>query len=158
VPLSSSNADPSTPLSTAPAAPSASNTSSITATPSSVPALASQLTPFVGRWTTHVGILVIRQTGTGHFAYTDQRACPSCSSADAPTGTVDFTLTSITNDVATGTVDASSDEQNVTVGADITAMHIAGSPSGQIVQISTGRFDQLPFCDSTSSATNQCGA
>ena len=69
-----------------------------------------------------------------------------------------FTLTSVTNDVATGSVDASSDEQNVAVGADVTAQLVAGSPSGQIVQISMGRIQQLPFCDSTSAATNQCGA
>ena len=50
---------------------------------SSAAAAVSGLAPFVGRWTTHVGILVIRQTGSGHMAYTDHRACPSCSSADA---------------------------------------------------------------------------
>ncbi|MGH3850875.1 MAG: hypothetical protein ACRDRT_14435, partial [Pseudonocardiaceae bacterium] len=64
---------------------------------------------------------MIRQTGSGHLAYTDLRACPSCSFADAPVSTVDFTLTSVSNDVATGNVEASSDEQNVTVGADVTA-------------------------------------
>jgi hypothetical protein len=116
------------------------------------------LARFVGRWRNHQGILVIRQTGSGHLAYTDNKACPSCSNADAPTGTLDFTLTAVSNDVATGIIEASSDEQNVTVGADITAQLVAGSPSGEIVQMSMGGLQQLPFCDDTAEAASQCGA
>ncbi|MGH3556827.1 MAG: protein kinase domain-containing protein [Mycobacterium sp.] len=133
-------------------------TGTTTTTSPSAAAAVPELAPFVGSWMAHVGILVIRQTGSGHLAYTDLRACPSCSFADAPVSTVDFTLTSVSNDVATGSVEASSDEQNVTVGADVTARLVAGSPSGQIVQISMGRMQQLNFCDKTSDAANQCGA
>jgi hypothetical protein len=100
---------------------------------------------------------VIRQTGSGHLAYTDFTTCPSCSRADAPTSTVDFTLTSVSNDVATGIIEASSNEQNVTVGADVTAQLVAGSPSGQTVQINMGRL-QRAFCDDTAEAADQCGA
>jgi serine/threonine protein kinase len=139
-----------------------STASSITATPTSTttspPAAAGVpgLAPFVGRWTAHEETLVIRQTGSGHLAYADLRACPSCAFANAPTGTLDFTLTSVSNDVATGSVDASSDEQNVVVGAPVTVQLVAGSPSGQILQMSTGRMQQLAFCNDTSAG--QCGA
>ena len=101
---------------------------------------------------------MIRQDGSGHLAYTDARACPTCSLADAPTSTVDFTLTSVSNDTATGSVQASSDEQNIAVGVDVTAQLVAGSPSGQLVQMSMGRLEGLPFCDDTAEAASQCGA
>jgi serine/threonine-protein kinase len=113
------------------------------------------LAPFVGTWRAHVGITVIRSTGSGHLAYEDLAACPSCAAANAPTGTVDFTLTSVSNDVATGEVTASSDENQVVVGSPVTATLGAGSPSGQILQMSVGRI-QLPFCNNTSAG--QCGA
>jgi serine/threonine protein kinase len=130
-----------------------------TATTTTSPSAAADvpgLAPFVGNWRGHARTLVIRQSGSGHLAYSDLTACPSCALANAPTGTVDFTLTSVSNDVATGSVDASSDEQNVVVGAPVTIQLVAGSPSGQILQMSTGRMQQLPFCNNTS--TGQCGA
>ena len=117
---------------------------------SSVGAAVSGLPPFVGNWTGHERTPVIRQIGSGHLTYADLTACPSCSMADAPTGTVDFTLTSVSNDVATGSVDASSDEQNVAVASDVTTQLVAGSPSGQVLQMSVGRMYQLPFCNKTS--------
>jgi hypothetical protein len=131
-----------------------------TATTTSPPAAAAVpgLARFVGRWTAHQAILVIRQNGSGHLNYTDLKACPSCSSADAPASTLDFTLTSVSNDVATGIIEASSDEQTVSVGADVTAQLVAGSPSGEIVQLSTGRLQQFSFCDDTAEAASQCGA
>src|ERR1700752_1865749 len=64
------------------------------------------LASFVGEWEGHERNLVIRQTGSGHLTYANEMACPSCSAADAPEGTVDFTLTSVSDDVATGRVDA----------------------------------------------------
>jgi hypothetical protein len=133
-------------------------TATLTSTTTSPPAAAGVpgLAPFVGRWTAHEETLVIRQTGSGHLAYADLRACPSCAFANAPTGTLDFTLTSVSNDVATGSVDASSDEQNVVVGAPVTVQLVAGSPSGQILQMSTGRMQQLAFCNDTSAG--KCGA
>jgi TIR domain len=124
---------------TAQPAPAPGPTATTTTSPSAAAAVP-ELAPFVGRWRSHTGILVIRQIGSGHLAYTDFTTCPSCSSADAPTSTVDFTLTSVSNDVATGIIEASSNEQNVTVGADVTAQLVAGSPSGQTVQISMGRL------------------
>jgi serine/threonine protein kinase, bacterial len=129
-------------------------TSTTTASPlaaADVPGLA----PFVAHWTAHEQTLVIRQSGSGHWAYADVRACPSCALANAPTGTVDFTLESVSNDVATGSVDASSDENNVAVGAPVTAQLVAVSPSGRVLQVSMGRMQQV-FCNKVSVV--ECGA
>jgi len=112
-----------------------------------VPDLAS----FVGEWQGHERNLVILQTGSGHVTYANLMACPSCSEAEAPEATVDFTLTSVAN----GRVDASSDEKNAAVGSDVTARLAAGSPSGQVLQVSMGRMSQF-FCNKTS--VGQCGA
>ncbi len=98
----------------------------LTPTAAAVPGLAS----FVGKWTGHERTLVIRQTGSGHLTYADLAACPSCSEADA-------------------------NEQNAPVGSDVTAQLAAGSPSGQVLQISMGRMSQF-FCNETS--VGQCGA
>ena len=120
-------------------------------TAAAVPGLAS----FVGKWEGHERNLVIRQTGSGHLTYANEMACPSCSEADAPTGTVDFTLTSVLNDVATGRVDASSDRKNAAVGSEVKAQLTAGTPSGRVLQLSVGRIFQF-FCNETS--VGQCGA
>ena len=123
----------------------------MTPTAVAVPGLAS----FIGKWEGHGRNLVIRQTGSGHLSYANLEACPSCSEAEAPEGTVDFTLTSVSNDVANGRVDASSDEKNAAVGSDVTARLAAGSPSGQVLQVSMGRMSRF-FCNETS--VGQCGA
>ena len=112
---------------------------------------------FAGYWTGHERTLVIRQSGTGHFTYADTAACPSCSLATAPVGTVDFTLTSVSNDVASGNVDASSDEQQVAVGAPITVQFVAQSSPGRVVLVSVGTFGQLSMCDKAADR-GQCGA
>jgi hypothetical protein len=122
-----------------------------TPTAAAVPGLGS----FVGEWEGHERNLVIRQTGSGHLTYADEMACPSCSEAEAPTGTADFTLTSVSNDVATGRVDASSDESNAAVGSDVKAQLAPGTPSGQVLRLSLGRMSQF-FCNETS--VGQCGA
>jgi serine/threonine protein kinase len=120
------------------------------ASPPEIPGIA----PFAGVWHAHEANLVIRQEGTGHLSYADTAACPTCSNAEAPTGTVDFTITSVSNGTASGDVTASSDEQNVAVGSQISARMTPGSP-GQIVEFSAGKQDQY-FCNDTSSG--QCGA
>jgi hypothetical protein len=118
-------------------------------------AAAQDLSSFVGKWEGHQRNLVILQTGSGHLTYADEMACPSCSEAEAPSATVDFTLTSVSDDMATGTVDASSDEQNATVGSQVTARLAPGDPSGRILQVSVGGLAQF-FCNGTS--VGQCGA
>jgi len=120
-------------------------------TAAAVPGLAS----FVGEWEGHERNLVIRETGSGHLTYANQMACPSCSEADAPVGTVDFTLTPVSNDVATGRVDASSDAKNAAVGSDVKVQLAPGTPSGQVLRVSFGRLSQF-YCNETS--VGQCGA
>jgi hypothetical protein len=51
------------------------------------------LAPFVGTWQKHGEKLVIDNAGTGVDTYPDLTVCPGCSDADAPTGTLTFTLT-----------------------------------------------------------------
>ncbi|MGH3969578.1 MAG: hypothetical protein ACRDTV_16050 [Mycobacterium sp.] len=115
------------------------------------------LDPFVGTWQKHEERLVIDSAGTGVDAYPDFTTCPSCSSGDAPPGTLTFTFTSVTNGVASGTVTASSDAKNHAVGESVTAMLAHGSP-GQLLALTIGGVEQLPFCDPTAEAKGQCGA
>jgi serine/threonine-protein kinase len=131
-------------------------TGTTTTTATSAAAGVPGLTPFVGIWGAHEQTLVIRQNGSGHLSYADLGACPSCAAANAPTATVDFTLISVSNNTATGNVDASSDEQNIAVGVPVTAQLVAGTPSGQILKMSMGRMQEWPFCNNTS--IGQCGA
>jgi hypothetical protein len=123
--------------------------------PSPMAAAVPGLASFVGKWEGHERNLVIQQTGSGHLTYANQMACPGCSAAGAPVGTVDFTLTSVSNDVATGRVDASSDEKNAAVGSEVKAQLTAGTPSGRVLQLSVGRLWQF-YCNETS--VGQCGA
>jgi hypothetical protein len=115
------------------------------------------LAPFVGRWERHEEGLVIDSTGTGNLTYADVRLCPSCSSADAPAGTLVFTLTSVSNGVASGSVTASSDAQGGAVADPVTATIVPGFQGrGVNLQLTIDGKERLPFCNSTS--TGQCGA
>jgi hypothetical protein len=113
------------------------------------------LAPFVGTWEKHEQQLVIDSTGTGDWTYADERLCPSCSEADAPAGTLAFTLASVSNGVASGRVTASSDSQNGAIGEPVKAVLVAGSP-GQLLQLTIGSETELIMCNSTSAG--QCGA
>jgi hypothetical protein len=115
------------------------------------------LAPFVGTWQKHDAQLVIDNTGTGVDTYPDLGVCPSCSEGNAPRGTFTFTLTSAADGVAVGSVTASSDPGNHSVGDPVTATLTAGSP-GQLLQLTVNDMKQLPFCDSAAEATGQCGA
>ena len=115
------------------------------------------LAPFVGRWERHEESLVIDSTGTGNLTYADVRLCPSCSSADAPAGTLVFTLTSVSNGVASGSVTASSDAQGGAVADPVTATIVPGFQGrGVNLQLTIDGKERLPFCNSTSAG--QCGA
>jgi hypothetical protein len=115
------------------------------------------LAPFVGTWQKHDTRLVIDNTGTGVDTYPDIGVCPDCSEADAPRGTLTFTLTPRLDGVAVGSITASSDPANHAVGAPVTAMLTVGSP-GQLLQLTVDGMPQLPFCDNAAAATGQCGA
>jgi hypothetical protein len=113
----------------------------------------------VGRWGSHAGSVTINADGTGQSTYQDFSSCPNCSRADAPTGTVDFTLTSVANGVASGSITANSNPQNslAKVGEPVSAFLISGSPSGQLLKLSIGGAGWT-YCDSTSQSEGQCGA
>jgi hypothetical protein len=115
------------------------------------------LAPFVGVWQKHETKLLIDNNGTGVDTYPDLGVCPSCSEADAPRGTLTFTLAPKADGVATGSVTASSDPGNHAIGEPVTATLIDGTP-GHLLQITIGGMEQLPFCDSEAAATGQCGS
>jgi hypothetical protein len=143
---------PTSPATTTPAGTSTESTPP-SSTPS--PAVANVGTTFAGTWGAHEMRLVIDQAGTGHLSYADLALCPKCSFANAPLGTVDFVLTSVTNGVATGRVTATSDPKNDAIGALVHAKLTPGSP-GQLLEVDIGGTTLVSFCNSTSAG--QCGA
>jgi eukaryotic-like serine/threonine-protein kinase len=68
------------------------------------------LAPFAREWKGMRESVVIDATGHGHFHY--MMACASCSMADMPYSTMDFTLTSVSGGTARGGITASSDPQH----------------------------------------------
>lgn len=128
----------------------------LTGTPTGQPASsadqAAQLAPFVGHWGGgHAGVLDIHSDGTGRFSYEDLSTCP-----DAPlsgcgiTGTADFTLTSVTNGTATGSVTASSDPKYDTVGGPVTIVLGSANGLGVVLKVSMGKMQGWNFCNNTS--------
>ena len=112
------------------------------------------LDPFVGTWHAHAEGLTIESNGHGNETYADLRACPSCSYASAPRGSMDFVLTSVSGDTATGTVTAESDPLNDPIGGPVTVTLVGG---GQGLQLSHGLESQFPFCNSTTATHFYCG-
>ena len=135
--------------------PAATSTATTTAQPATTTAQPAMFASFVGTWGNHTSKLVIDSNGTAVLTYADLRLCQSCSLADAPTGVTNFTLTSVSNGVASGGVSASSDTQSATVGDPVTAKLVAASP-GELLQLTIGGQELLPFCNSIS--IGQCGA
>jgi hypothetical protein len=115
------------------------------------------LAPFIGTWQKHAEKLVIDNNGTGVDTFPDLTECTSCSDADAPKGTLTFTLTSAVDGIASGSVTASSDPAKHAVGEPVTGTLEAGSP-GQLLQLTFAGIPHLPFCDPPAEATGQCGA
>jgi hypothetical protein len=133
---------------------SATTASEIATTTAAQPA---PLASFVGTWEKHGEKLVIDGAGTGNWTYADWRLCASCSSAEMPAGTVAFTLTSVSNGVASGSVSASSDAQSGAVGDTVTARIVPGyEGKGVNLQLDIGASTAEVFCNSTSAG--QCGA
>jgi hypothetical protein len=112
------------------------------------------LAKIVGTWGAHEVSLVINSAGTGHMKYADLTACPTCSFGTAPVGTLTFVLSTVTSKPAKGTVTASSDLKNYTVGEPVVVTPAAGSP-GQLLHVGIGARS-LIFCNQTSAG--QCGA
>jgi hypothetical protein len=133
----------------------------------------SGIAPFTGSWHAHASGLTINSDGSGRLTYADISACPSACSgrndyADAPPATVDFALTSVSGDTATGTVNAASNPSNDTVGEPVTiklVTHIGypftGPPAsvsgdnGVVLQVSMGKMRDWDYCNDTTH--NYCG-
>lgn len=128
-------------------------TSSVSATTTfNLPALPATLASFADSWGSPTGRVDIDNTGHGHFEYQDPSRCPQCRArVEFPYSTVDFTLTSVSNGVASGSVTETSNPQNYAVGQPVTAKLVAAKTlmpgrSGELLDMSIGGF----FCNSTS--------
>ncbi len=62
------------------------------------------LTPFVGIWAGKRESVNIDANGNGWFNYMDVRACQTCAMSDMPYTNMDFALTSVSGNTATGSV------------------------------------------------------
>jgi hypothetical protein len=125
----------------------------VATTPAALPAA---LASFAGSWYTHEQPLTIDNTGHGHIEYTDFSRCPSCSLADAPRSTVDFTLTSVSNNMANGSITAATNTQHYPVGAPVMATLVPGMPKGTFLQLTIGGGEYRNYCNDTS--LGECGA
>jgi hypothetical protein len=146
------------------------------ATLMSVPRAAADIpgiAPFTGSWHAHASGLTIASDGSGRLAYADISACPdACGGhddyADAPEATVDFTLTAVAADTATGSVSAASDPGNYPVGGAVTIRLVTGlgepftgppasvsGNNGVALQVSMGRMQGWNYCNDTTH--NYCG-
>ena len=129
--------------------------------------------PFTGPWHAHASGLIINGDASGRLTYADITACPSACGghddyADAPEATVDFTLTAVSGDTATGSITAASDPNNANVGGPVTITLVTGIGSpytgppasvsgndGVVLQVSMGRMRDWNYCNDTTH--NYCG-
>ena len=117
------------------------------------------LAPFVGSWHAHEEGLAIQPNGNGRETYADESTCPDAPAAGCgKTGTVDFTLTSVSGDTATGAITAASNPKHP-IGGPVTIKLVGG---GQGLELTIAGGDQgFPFCNSNDNdaATHYyCGA
>jgi hypothetical protein len=117
------------------------------------------LAPFVGSWHAHEEGLDIQPSGDGRETYADKSTCPDAPAAGCGvTGTVDFTLTSVSGDTATGAITAASNPQHP-IGGPVTITLVGG---GQGLQLWVAGGDQgFPFCngnDNVDASHYYCGA
>ena len=127
---------------TSAAAPSRS--SSLPTTAAHLPAAAANapgLATFAREWRGMREGIVIDPTGHGHFHY--MMPCATCSMAEMPYGTMDFTLTSVSNSTANGSVTASSDPR-FPVGEPVAAT----LAPRDTIKWSVGGMDEGLFCGS----------
>ncbi|BBX44379.1 hypothetical protein GCM10009641_83690 [Mycobacterium cookii] len=131
------------------------------------------ITPFTGSWHAHASGLTINSDASGRLTYADISACPgACSGrddyADAPLATIDFTLTSVSGDTATGTVNVASNPSNDTVGEPVTIKLITGigdpftgppasvsRSNGVALEVRIGKMRDWNYCNDTTH--NYCG-
>ena len=97
--------------------------------------------PFVGTWHAHQESLVIDAGGQGHQTFSG--------------GSVDFTLTSVSGNTATGSVTASSNTSSTVPGDPVTVTLVG---NGQGLQLSRGQEKQFPYCNNNATTQIYCGA
>jgi hypothetical protein len=119
----------------------------------------SGLTPFVGSWQAREERLDIQPNGNGRETYADKSTCPDAPAAGCgKTGTVDFTLTSVSGDTATGAITAASNPKDPSGGP--VTIKLVGEGQGLQLWIAGG--DQgFPFCnsnDNLDASHEYCGA
>ena len=117
------------------------------------------LDAFVGSWHAHEEGLDIQPNGHGRETYPDRSTCPAAPMAGCGvTGTVDFMLTSVSGDTATGAVTATSDPKHP-IGGQV-SIHVVGD--GQGLELTVAGADQgFPFCNNNDNDTAMhyyCGA
>jgi hypothetical protein len=117
------------------------------------------LTPFVGSWHAHEESLDIQPNGHGRETYPDRSTCPDAPMAGCGvTGTVDFVLTSVSGNTATGAVTAASNPKQP-IGGPVSVKLVGG---GQGLNLTVAGGDQgFPFCnnkDNAAASNYYCGA
>ena len=114
---------------------------------------------FAGSWHAHEEGLNIQPNGHGRETYNDRSTCPNAPmSGCGVAGTIDFTLTSVSGDTATGTIIAASNPKQP-IGGPVT-IELVGGGQGLLLSIAGG--DQgFPFCNSNDNDAARhyyCGA
>jgi hypothetical protein len=127
----------------------ATKNSNHTAATATVPGLA----PFVGQWSGgHSGKLDIHSDGSGRWTYEDRSTCPNAPLVGCGiTGTTVFTLASVANGTARGSVTTSSDPTNgAPVGGPVTIVLGSANGTGVVLAVSIGKMQGWNFCNDTS--------
>jgi hypothetical protein len=103
------------------------------------------LSPFVGSWVGKRESVDIDTHGHGRFHYADMTACKSCSMADMPYADMDFALTSVSGDTATGSVTADTHDRT---GKPVVMVLKPASADGapQTISWTVGGLDEGLFC------------
>jgi hypothetical protein len=117
------------------------------------------LIPFVGSWHAHEESLVIQPDGHGRETYPDRSTCPDAPMAGCGiVGTVDFMLTSVSGDTATGAITGASNPKDP-IGGPVSIKLVGG---GQGLNLTVAGGDQgFPFCnskDNEAASHYYCGA
>lgn len=99
------------------------------------------LEPFVGSWRAHGESLVIAANGHGQHSYSN--------------GMESFTLTAVSGNTATGTVDRSTNPNGAVSGDPVTVTLVG---NGQGLQFSAGKEQQFPYCKVGGTDPTLCGA
>jgi hypothetical protein len=104
------------------------------------------ISQFVGSWHAHGEGVDIQPNGSGRETYADKSTCPVAPAAGCgKTGTVDFTLTSVSGDTVTGAITAASDPKHSS-GGPMTIKLVGGCQGLQLWM--AGGDHGFPFCNS----------